>query len=132
MNLKEIKFTLPIGYEDENGTFHRDGIMKMATAYTEIEASNHEKTYFNKRYRDSVILSLVIKKLGDVTTIDSDIIENLYEVDFLYLQILYNKLNKDQNELIETRCPECGVINGVYLPDMYKELHDYFSGKKDE
>ena len=32
----EIEFTLPVGLLDEDGTLHRDGTMRLATAADEI------------------------------------------------------------------------------------------------
>ena len=32
----EFSFTLPLGYVDDDGTLHREGIMRLATAADEI------------------------------------------------------------------------------------------------
>ena len=126
MQVKEISFTLPIGYEDSDGNFHRKGKMKQATALDEIEIYKNERIHSNQRYRDVLILSQVIIRLGDLNSIDPDLIENLYEVDFLFLQMLYNKLNKEMDETVHIRCPECHNIDSIFLPDLFVELHHYY------
>lgn len=126
MKVKEINFSLPIGYQDEAGNLHREGSMQLATALTEINVHNNEEAMFGTRKRDCIIFSNVVTKLGDLDTVSPEIIEELYEVDFLYLQLLYNKLNRDNDETIETMCPHCGNSDKIYLPDLYKNLHQYF------
>ena len=126
MKAQEFEFTLPIGYEDKDGNFHRDGRMRLATAYDEIIIYNNEKTSVNSRYRDILVLCQVITKLGDLNTINIDIIEDLYEVDFLYLQILYNLLNKEFNQTINVGCPECHNIDKINFTDLFKDIHHYY------
>lgn len=123
MSLKEIEFCLPIGYEDGEGEYHRKGKMRLATALDEIEINSNEKNRFNVRYRDCLLFSRVIDQLGSITQISAEIIENLYEADFIYLQMLYNKLNSDYNELVTTKCPQCGHVNSTDLTGIFTELN---------
>lgn len=132
MKSREIEFTLPLGYEDEKGNYHRTGRMRLATALDEIEAHSDEKVLFNKRYRDCILLSQVITELGELPTVGAEVVENMFEVDFLYLQMLYNKLNSDQREFVDTICPECQASNRIQLPNVFKELHKYFAQKEPE
>jgi hypothetical protein len=126
MKVKEIEFTLPLGYADENSQYHRKGTMQAATALIEIEVHNDENAINVNRYRDCLLLSKVITRLGDISPVDVEIIKDLYEVDFIYLQLLYNKLNSDMQETIETECPHCGSTNKIFLPELYNELHHIY------
>ena len=123
MAFKEFEFFLPIGYEDENGEYHRKGKMRLATAMDEIEINNNPQSKLKTRYRDCLLFSRVIESLGALTDITPEVIENLYEADFIYLQMLYNKLNSDFNEHVTTRCPHCGQVNSTDLTDLFTELN---------
>jgi hypothetical protein len=123
MSYKEYEFCLPIGYEDDNGVFHRKGKMRLATALDEIEINNDAQSKFKTRYRDCVLFGRVIESLGTLPSISPEIIENLYEADFIYLQMLYNKLNSDYNEHVSTKCPQCGQQNMTDLTDIFSELN---------
>jgi hypothetical protein len=123
MSYKEYEFYLPIGYEDEKGVFHRKGKMRLATALDEIEINNHAQSRQKTRYRDCVLFSRVIESLGTLQELTPEIIEEMYEADFIYLQMLYNKLNSDYNELVTTRCPGCGNVNSTDMTDIFLELN---------
>jgi hypothetical protein len=123
MSRKEIRFILPLGYEDENGVFHRKGIMRMPTALDEIEINSHVKSKVHKRYRDCILFSRIITELGELPAVNLDVIEGLYEADFIYLQMLFNKLNLENREHLVTRCPKCGSSNSTDLTDLFSELN---------
>jgi hypothetical protein len=127
---QKINFTLPIGYEDEKGVYHREGIMKPATALIEIEVNDDERIAFNARYRDCLIFSKVITRLGTFPEVTPEMIENLFEADFIYLQLLYNKLNTDFEETIMTQCPECSHVDKMPLTEIYKNMHHYYADAK--
>jgi hypothetical protein len=130
MNQKEISFLLPIGYEDDKGKFHREGKMRSTTAMDEIEIHADERLSFQKHYHDILLFNRVIIKLGDIASITCEIIENLYEADFRYLQTLYQSLNSDMKSELVTKCPKCSEINRINLSDVYKNI-DFYANKKD-
>lgn len=123
MSFKEYEFYLPIGYEDDKGIFHRKGKMRLATALDEIEINSSAQSKLKTRYRDCLLFSRVLESLGTLTEITPEVIENLYEADFIYLQMLYNKLNSDYNEHVTTKCPHCGYVNSTDLTDLFSELN---------
>lgn len=104
----EFEFTLPRGYVDEQGTLHRQGAMRLATALDEIEPLQDPRVRANVGYLTIVLLSRVITRLGDMSPPAPAVIERLFSSDFAYLQDLYARINEMESGLIETQCPTCG------------------------
>ncbi|MBN1699181.1 MAG: hypothetical protein JW881_16800 [Spirochaetales bacterium] len=132
METYEIEFSLPLGFIDNEGTLQRKGKMRPATAHDEIVIQRDERNLFNKRYRDLLVLSQVITRLGDYVTVTTDILENLYEVDFIYLQMLYRELNSPTERKIVTRCPACGNADEIRMAKLFDEMHYYYKGENPE
>lgn len=89
----EYEFTLPLGYVDQNGELHKDGVMRLATAADEILTLKDHRVQSNPNYQSIIVLSRVVSKLGNLDLVNTQIIEGLYSADFTYLQELYNKIN---------------------------------------
>ncbi len=103
----EFEFTLPKGYLDSNGTLHREGKMRLATAMDEIVPLRDPRVKNNQAYLTIIILSRVISQLGKLDEISTDVVENLFTVDLAYLQDFYRRINSDGTEQITVTCPEC-------------------------
>jgi hypothetical protein len=103
----EFEFTLPCGYLDDEGTLHRDGVMRRATAADEILPLKDPRVQKNQAYLVVILLSRVITRLGGVPQMNPKVIENLYATDLAYLQNLYNEINQLGNEHLSVTCPEC-------------------------
>jgi hypothetical protein len=104
----EYEFELPKGYVDtENGTCHKTGIMRLATAADEILPAQDPRVISNPPYVTCIILSRVVTKLGnlDKNQITPKTIENMFLSDLNYLRALYQKINFDNGLL--TVCPKC-------------------------
>lgn len=102
----EIEFTLPCGFADAEGTLHRQGVMRRATAADEILPLGDPRVIKNPAYLIVILLSRVVTQLGDLPAINPKIIENLYATDIAYLQDLYNDVNRlDQGTPV--CCPQC-------------------------
>ena len=71
----EYPFTLPRGYMDENGTVHREGTMRFATAADEILPLKDPRVQQNPAYLSVVLMTRVITKLGTLPAIDNRIVE---------------------------------------------------------
>jgi hypothetical protein len=89
----EIEFTLPKGYLDSNGVLHRNGVMRLATAADEILPLKDPRVQQNQAYLGVIVLARVITKLGEVSSIDTKVIEGLFTADLNYLQSLYERFN---------------------------------------
>jgi hypothetical protein len=103
----EFEFTLPCGYLDDEGTLHRDGVMRRATAADEILPLKDPRVLTNQAYLVVILLSRVITRLGGVAQMNPKVIENLYATDLAYLQNLYNEINQLSNGYLPVTCPEC-------------------------
>jgi hypothetical protein len=102
----EVEFRLPLGYMDSDGTLHRDGVMRLATAADEILPLKDPRVQGNPAYLTVIVLSRVVTRLGNLPDVNPRIIENLYASDVSYLQALYQKLNSDGKVPVVV-CPNC-------------------------
>jgi hypothetical protein len=103
----EHAFTLPFGYQDPEGTLHREGVMRMATAADEILPLRDPRVQGNEAYLIVVLLSRVITRLGTLTHINPKVVEDLYAIDLAYLQEFYNHINRTGTPHVPASCPEC-------------------------
>lgn len=101
----EFEFTLPKGYVDKDGKLHRKGIMRLATAKDEIAPLTDPRVQGNRAYLVIILLARVIKKLGDLTDITTEVVENLFSADLSYLQDIYRRINEDGTTVIKVRSP---------------------------
>ena len=93
MFITEHEFTLPMGYLDEDGSLHREGTMRLATAADEILPLKDPRVQANPAYLVVILLSRVITRLGSLDAINPKVIEGLFASDLAYLQRLYEELN---------------------------------------
>jgi hypothetical protein len=103
----EVEFSLPRGYTDGDGTLHKNGVMRLATAADEILPLKDPRVQSNPAYLTVIVLSRVVTKLGGVPDVNPRVIEDLYAADVSYLQSLYQKLNTDGRTAHKIVCPNC-------------------------
>jgi len=103
----EFEFTLPCGFLDADGTLHRDGVMRRATAADEILPMRDPRVVKNPAYLTVILLSRVTERLGHVDPINPQVIERLYATDLAYLQNLYNEVNRLDDGSPPLVCPQC-------------------------
>jgi hypothetical protein len=103
----EVPFTLPLGYVDPEGTMHKEGVMRLATAFDEIAPLKDPRVQSNPAYLLVILLARVIKKLGTLEHINPKVIEGLFAGDLAYLQDLYTRLNENGHGRVRTQCPHC-------------------------
>lgn len=111
----EYQFTLPIGYQDEDGTLHREGTMRLATAADEILPLKDPRVQGNAAYLIVILLSRVITQLGSLKIITPKVIEGLYAADLAFLQEFYNQTNRNGKAEIDAACPKCAHAFAVEL-----------------
>jgi phage FluMu protein gp41 len=103
----EHEFSLPIGYQDAEGTLHREGVMRLATAADEILPLKDPRVVKNPAYLVVILLSRVVTRLGSVSPITPKVVEDLYAKDLAYLQDRYNEINRLEARRDDAVCPEC-------------------------
>ncbi|MDX2291660.1 MULTISPECIES: hypothetical protein [Streptomyces] len=89
----EYDFTLPVGLLGEDGTLHREGTMRLATAADEILPLADPRVQRNPAYLSVILLSRVVTRLGGVEPITTKTVEGLFAADLAHLQTLYNRIN---------------------------------------
>lgn len=103
----EFSFTLPRGYIDKSGQVHRQGVMRLAKALDEIETVQDNRVQANEAYLPVVLLSRVVTQLGTLSPVPAHVIGDLYVVDLLYLENLYEMINIPEPVVLDVNCPEC-------------------------
>ena len=103
----EFSFTLPKGHVDADGNLHRDGVMRLATAFDEVAPLKDPRVQSNPAYLLIILLSRVITRLGKLEVINPRTIEGLFAADLQYLQDLYRRINEDGSDHVHARCPHC-------------------------
>lgn len=111
----EYPFTLPIGYASDDGTLHRDGTMRLATAADEILPLKDPRVQSNQAYLVVILMSRVVTSLGRLQHINPKVIEDLYAADLAYLQELYNRINRNGKAQVHAECPRCAAEFEVEL-----------------
>lgn len=88
------EFTLPRGYVDRDGTVHRDGVMRLATARDELEPLRDPTVTGPDDPRLTiVVLARVVESLGTLSQVTPHEIEGLFAADLAYLQDFYGVIN---------------------------------------
>jgi hypothetical protein len=103
----EFPFTLPHGYLAQDGALHRDGVMRMATAFDEIAPLKDPRVQGNPGYLVVILLSRVIVRLGGLEFMNPKIVEGLFACDLVYLQDLYQQINRTGARRFAVACPHC-------------------------
>jgi len=111
----EFKFSLPRGLVDDEGKIHSQGFMRLATAKDEISVQKDPLVQDNPAYEFLVMLSIVITRLGDLSEVTPEKLENLFTYDLAYLIEFYNRINQQGLASIPVKCPRCSNAFNVEL-----------------
>jgi hypothetical protein len=103
----EFDFELPKGYIDKEGTLHRNGVMRLATAADEILPMKDPRVKQNPAYLAIIVLSRVITRLGGIEMITPKVVEDLFSADLAYLQDFYRRINQNGSTEMNAKCPKC-------------------------
>ncbi|WP_406412244.1 hypothetical protein OG923_24980 [Streptomyces halstedii] len=102
-----FEFELPRGYVDDEGTVHRRGTMRLATARDELRPQIDLRVKENPAYLSVVLLSQVITQLGTVTDVHAGVVERMYATDVAFLQDFYRRINSEGHTHAAVTCPLC-------------------------
>jgi len=92
---------------DAEGTVHREGTMRLATAADEILPLRDPRVQSNPGYLVVILLSRVVTRLGGLDQINPKVIEGLFAADLAHLQDLYCRLNSVGHDRLAVQCPRC-------------------------
>jgi hypothetical protein len=108
MSLKtEFPFTLPRGFVDSEGSLHKEGVMRLATAYDEIAPMRDPRVQSNPGYLVIILLSRVITRLGTLDQVNPKVVEGFFSADLAFLQDFYRRINENGTSEIGVTCPQC-------------------------
>ena len=114
----EFEFSLPKGYVDQEGNLHRKGTMRLANAKDEILPLQDPRVKKNSAFLVIILLARVITKLGDLSDVNTGVIEGLFSTDLAYLQSFYRKINEDGAAQYNLSCPHCNKEIEVSYGDL--------------
>jgi hypothetical protein len=103
----EFPFTLPHGLRDPEGNLHREGAMRMSTAYDEIAPLKDARVTANPGYLIIILLSRVITRLGSIEYINPKLVEGMLSGDLIFLQDFYRRINENGHSRLLVSCPHC-------------------------
>ncbi|MER7837375.1 hypothetical protein ABTY98_16065 [Streptomyces sp. NPDC096040] len=103
----EFPFQLPRGYVDEQGTVHRDGVMRLSTARDELIPLRDVRVQENPAFLSVVLLGRVITRLGTLSFVHDGIVENMFASDLAFLQDFYRQINAEGHTRAAVNCPHC-------------------------
>lgn len=89
----EHPFTLPRGYVDEDGTVHRKGRMRLATARDELEVASDPRARDDELWATVLLLARTVTRLGKLAAVTTDTVQGLFAADLAYLQEHYTAIN---------------------------------------
>ncbi len=112
----EVDFELPKGYVDADGTLHRTGVMRLATAADEIYPLKDPRVQNWPAYLIVLLLARVVTRLGTLPAVNAGVIEALFSEDLAHLQDLYNTVNGLTPRTVALACPHCGRSSDVEVP----------------
>ncbi|MEU4767367.1 hypothetical protein AB0H12_29325 [Actinosynnema sp. NPDC023794] len=104
----EFEFELPRGYVDAEGSVHRNGRMRLATARDELRPQIDLRVKENPGYLSVLLLSMVITELGTVDEVNVGVVERMYATDIAFLQDFYRRINSEGHTRAGVTCPSCG------------------------
>src|SRR3954466_14522822 len=114
----EIPFTLPRGLTDEAGGVHTEGTMRLPTGRDEIEPLRDPEVRRNEAYLSVLLLARTVTRIGELTEITPDVIEDLFAADFAHLQRLDGRINTDGEAVGVVACPSCASEFEVDLTEI--------------
>jgi hypothetical protein len=121
MNLNSITFNLPLGLIWQGKTYRR-GHIRLATAGDELALQREDAVAMNSRYRDIFLLARIIEDFEELAPVTLAIIEELFEADFLYLQLLNKEMDSGGETPITSVCPACHQDFPLDLPSLYSNM----------
>jgi Zn finger protein HypA/HybF involved in hydrogenase expression len=81
--------------------------MRLATARDEILPLRDPRVRDNEAYLTVLVLARVVLELGELSTVDTSVVERMFAADLAFLQDLYRRVNAEGHTRAAVRCPSC-------------------------
>ena len=124
MSNEGVAFFLPLGLFWE-GKVYRKGHIRLATTMDELDIQGMDDVGMNTRYRDITLLAKVIEDFDTLKPVSLEMIEEIFEADFMYLQLLYKDLSGETGSPYTSVCPHCGIGSKLNLASLYEDMSLY-------
>ncbi|MDR1247526.1 MAG: phage tail assembly protein [Clostridiales Family XIII bacterium] len=108
-------FELPKGYVDSQGTIHRKGKMRLATAGDEINATRDPRVLSNPSYLTIAVLANVITEIEGMDSVVPNTVERFFTADLAFLQDMYQRINNIEPPTMTVVCEGCGKTMQVSI-----------------
>ncbi len=130
-------FTLPRGYVDGQGSLHKTGSMRLATARDELEPLRDPTINGPDDPRLTIlVLARVVESLGDLDLVTPHEISGLFAVDLAFLQDFYGVINFGNQEEFDAlvNAQESSALLGVPRAEPAKPgpVAEQASGQSDD
>lgn len=102
----ELQTTLPVGYTDDGGQVHREAWLRKMTGHEEALMAD---TSLSAGRLVTELLRSCLVKLGEIESIDADLVSRLYTADRNYLLLELRRFTFGDRLLEFYVCPRCGV-----------------------
>lgn len=103
----EFSFELPRGFVDAAGTVHTEGSMRLATARDELVPLRDDRVRDNPAYLSVLLLARVVTRLGTLSDVTAEVVEDLFACDVAFLQDFYRQVNAEGHPRVNVSCPSC-------------------------
>jgi len=101
---REFEVLLPIGYTDEAGRVHRRAVIRKMRGHE--EALLYDPSLTAGRLVTELIQSCLVR-LGDLESVDSDVVSQLYTADRNYLLLELRQITLGNQLRTSYLCPRC-------------------------
>ena len=103
---REFEVLLPVGYTDAQGRLHKRAVIRKMRGHE--EALLYDSTLTAGQLVTELIRNCLIR-LGDLETINSEVVTQLYTADRNYLLLEIRRITLGDRLLASYLCPRCGA-----------------------
>ncbi len=103
---REFEVLLPIGYSDAAGCVHRRAVLRKMTGHE--EALLYDTSLTAGRLVTELLRSCLLQ-LGDLETVDANVVAQLYTADRNYLLLELRRITLGDRLAAAYTCPQCGA-----------------------
>jgi DNA-directed RNA polymerase subunit RPC12/RpoP len=107
--VREFEFELPVGYVDEDGRLHKIAVLRKMTGHEEALLADR-KLRQNGGRLVTELLANCLKRLGDITPVSRQVVNQLTSPDRNFLLVQLRKITFGQEMETSYVCPSCGEV----------------------